>query len=74
MKEEIEAEKNALEEDDPWMKSKFSNANATSTAEETTEAPVVEEVNTTDNGQHSTTAPTDSTVEDSVNNTVEKTI
>ncbi len=76
MKEERELEKKALEEDDPWMKSKFSNANATatSTEEETTEAPIVEEVNTTDNGEHSTTAPTDSNIEDSVNNTVEKTI
>ena len=77
MQEEREAEKNALEEDDPWMKSKF--ANTESTASATTEAPVVEEVNTTDNGEHSTTAPTtESTttanVEDSVNNTVEKTI
>ena len=62
---------NALEEDDPWMKSKFSNATATSTAEETTEAPVVEEITTTDNGENTTTDPT---VEDSVNNTVEKTI
>ena len=82
MKEEREAEKNALEEDDPWMKSKF--ANTESTATDTTEAPVVEEVNTTDNGEHSTTAPTSPTtktesttasnVEDSVNNTLEKTI
>jgi hypothetical protein len=77
MQEEREAEKNALEQDDPWMKSKFSNTESTATA--TTEAPVVEEVNTTDNGEHSTTAPTitnstESNTEDSVNNTVEKTI
>jgi len=74
MQEEREAEKNALEQDDPWMKSKFSNATTTSTAEETTEAPVVEEITTTDNGENTTDPTTTSTVEDSVNNTVEKTI
>ena len=80
MQEERETEKNALEQDDPWMKSKFSNATTTSTEEETTEeetteAPVVEEITTTDNGENTTTDPTTtSTVEDSVNNTVEKTI
>jgi hypothetical protein len=68
MQEEKEAEKLALEEDDPWMKSKFSNVSSTAT--ETTEAPVVEEVTTTDNGENTTTAesPTE------VNNTLEKTI
>ena len=43
MQEEREVEKDALEKEDPWMKSKFSNASST-----TTEAPVVEETTTTE--------------------------
>ena len=72
MKKDRELEKNALEEDDPWMKSKFS-----STVGDTTSTPVVEEVNettTTDSTvttEVNETTTTDSTV---VNNNVEKEI
>ena len=68
MNEEREAERLAIEEDDPWMKSKFT----TSTAEETTEAPIVEEVTTTDSDNNATSSTTETSATEV--NTVEKTI
>ena len=63
MKEEKEIEKKALEEDDPWMKSKFSNTDKNNT---NTLSPILEEVTATTEGDATKTAV--------VNNTIEKEI
>ena len=73
MKDEQEAERLALEEEDPWMKSRFS------TAPETTEAQKVEEVVETEttipNGVDTTPTPTETeNTSTEVNNNVEKEI
>tara|TARA_B100001057_G_scaffold496206_1_gene597062 strand:+ start:201 stop:1064 length:864 start_codon:yes stop_codon:yes gene_type:complete len=62
--ESRQSEQDALEADDPWMKSKFENS-AESTAEPTTEAQVEEVENTTDNSNQTTSEQTvESTVSD----------
>ena len=62
MAEQQKLEKESLEEDDPWMKSRFNNAQAT-TETPTEPTPDQVEVNTTDNGNNTTTeAPIEKTI------------